>query len=124
MGAVAQGTEQRFDALFTAEQRVLVRNLLLEACGHNLPFLRKIDSVKMDRFRFGALQVGAGDWEKLHAAAQLAQKDWRDLLVAAGFANNPRRTSVGRPQAYEIVVGRDFECLRSPRDFRWAGKLT
>jgi hypothetical protein len=30
-----------------------------------------------------------GDIEKLECAITLAQKNWRDLLVAAGFANDP-----------------------------------
>jgi hypothetical protein len=36
-----------------------------------------------------ALQLSGGDRAKLDAAIQLAKTDWRDLLVAAGFADTP-----------------------------------
>jgi len=38
--------------------------------------------------RFAALKLSEGNKDKLLRAAQLAQYDWRDLLVAAGFAND------------------------------------
>ena len=83
-------TEQRIDALFPAEKRALVRKLLLEECGHNLPFSNKSDSAAMDRCRFAALKVSGGDRQKLQSAVRLAKTGWRDLLVAAGFANDPQ----------------------------------
>jgi hypothetical protein len=44
----------------------------------------------MDRCRFAALRVSGGDWQKLHSAVRLAKTDWRDLLVVAGFADDPQ----------------------------------
>jgi len=68
----------------------LMRKLLLEECGHDLPFSIESDSAAMDRCRFAALRVSGGDWQKLHSAVRLAKTDWRDLLVVAGFANDPQ----------------------------------
>lgn len=70
------------------EYRDAVRDVLLEECGKKLPFLGKIDSVAMDRFRFAVLKLSGGDLKKLRGAIHLAKSDWRDLLVAAEFAND------------------------------------
>ena len=90
-------TERRIDWLFPEERRGAVRKLLLEQCGNNLPFRDKMDSLAMDRFRFAALKLSAGDWAKLLKAIELAKQDWRDLLVAAGFANDPEAHTAWLP---------------------------
>src|SRR3954453_23844207 len=81
-------TEQRIALLFPEDQRDHVPTLLLEQCGHKLPFLQTVDAVGMDRFRFAVLKLSNGHTRELQDALKLAQTDWRDLLVAAGFANN------------------------------------
>lgn len=65
-----------------------MRQLLLEECGYNLSFLGKVNAAAMDRFRFAVLKVSGGNMEKLCRAVQFAQQEWRDLLLAAGFANS------------------------------------
>jgi len=42
----------------------------------------------MERIRFAALRVGLGDLQDLQKAIALAKRDWRDLLVAADFAES------------------------------------
>jgi len=42
----------------------------------------------LERFRFAALKLSRGRMDKLADAVRLANKDWRDLLVAAGFADS------------------------------------
>jgi len=61
---------------------------MLEECGNNLPFLQDFDEFKLERFRFAALKLSEGQLNKLDRAVAIAKRDWRDLLVAAGFANN------------------------------------
>jgi hypothetical protein len=90
-------TEYRIATLFPAEQRVAVRNLLLLECGNNLMPHTPLDSAAMDRFRFAALKLSGGDWKKLQAAVQLAQQDWRDLLMAAGFGHDPEAHRTWQP---------------------------
>lgn len=80
--------ERRIGLLFPPEQRDEVRNLLATECGNNLPFQKEASPETLDRFRFAALKLSEGDMAKLHRAIRLAQRDWRDLLVAAGFAND------------------------------------
>ena len=76
-------TERRIDLLFAEADRQTVRTILLEECGDNLPSVYPGD---MERIRFAALKVSRGKLDKLQAAVDLAKLDWRDLLVAAGFA--------------------------------------
>jgi hypothetical protein len=78
-------TEKRVTLLFPPDQQEIVRNILLEECGNNLPFLQNLDGVAMDRFRFAALKLSRGDLVELRMAVALAKTDWRDLLVAASF---------------------------------------
>jgi hypothetical protein len=81
-------TQRRIDLLFSPDQRDEVSVLLREECGDNLPLLPKgREEAYYDRFRFAALKFSNGDLDKLQKAIRLAKADWRDLLVAAGFAN-------------------------------------
>ncbi len=95
---LTSGTERRIDLLFPENRREAVRKLLLEQCGNKLPFLGRVDSTEMDRFRFAVLKLSGGDWEKLQKAVELAKRDWRDLLVAAGFANDPESHTAWLPE--------------------------
>jgi hypothetical protein len=79
-------TERRLDLLFAPAIRERARKILLEECGNNLPFLENLDATAMDRFRFAALKLSCGNLDRLRDAVRLAKTDWRDLLVAAGFA--------------------------------------
>lgn len=81
-------TERRIAALFPLSLRVAVSELLRIQCGNNLPFCNNYDEFQLDRIRFSALKLSAGNIEKLKDAIKLANADWRDLLVAAGFAND------------------------------------
>ncbi|HXK17899.1 MAG TPA: hypothetical protein VNG33_08855 [Polyangiaceae bacterium] len=42
----------------------------------------------LDRIRFAAVRFSGGRLSSLQEAVRLAQTDWRDLLVAAGFADD------------------------------------
>ena len=84
---ISPETERRIALLFREAQREAVRRLLRDKCGNNLPFLQNRDEFQMERIRFAVLKLSGGDLEKLAGAARLARQDWRDLLVAAGFAS-------------------------------------
>lgn len=81
-------TEQHIAALFPVGLRSEVAEFLLHQCGNNLPFCEKCDEFQLERVRFAALKLSGGDIAKLQGAIKLAQQDWRDLLVSAGFAND------------------------------------
>jgi hypothetical protein len=85
---VSPETDRRIALLFPVEEQDLVRMVLAEECGNNLPFLEKLDDIQLERFRFAVLRLSDGKLDKLARAVALAREDWRDLLVAAGFAEN------------------------------------
>ena len=84
----SQETERRIAALFPPSSRAEVSELLTIQCGNNLPFCDKDDEVQLERIRFSALKLSDGSIDKLKDAIKLAKSDWRDLLVAAGFAED------------------------------------
>ena len=43
---------------------------------------------ELERFRFAAMKYSDGALGKLEIAVRLAERDWRDLLVATGFAHD------------------------------------
>jgi hypothetical protein len=83
---VSPETRRRVDLLFEAELRNEVVALLAVECGRNLPLAKDASEAAIERIQFAALKVSAGDMGDLVRAIELAQTDWRDLLVAAGFA--------------------------------------
>ena len=85
---LSSGTELRISLLFRGDEREQVRQIISSQCGNNLPFLQKLNEFQLERFRFAVLKLSEGDINKLHSAVKLAKEDWRDLLVAAGFADD------------------------------------
>jgi hypothetical protein len=85
---LSPATKQRLQLIFRPEDHTEAETLLVEECGNNLPFLEKLNGTELERYRFAALKVSSGNLSSLYEAVQLAQEDWRDLLVAADFAND------------------------------------
>ena len=85
---LSQDTERRITLLFAPGARAEVAQRLLHECGNNLPFCEGKDEFELERIRFSALKPSAGNIDKLKEAVKLAKTNWRDLLVAAGFAND------------------------------------
>jgi hypothetical protein len=92
-------TQRRLEILFRIEDRPVAARMLVEECGNNLPFLGKLDEHGLERFRFAALKLSGGDLGRLRQAVDLAKTDWRDLLVAAGFAHDVQEHERWNPQA-------------------------
>ena len=88
MTGLTEATREKVRGLFPQEQYSEVVQLLETECGNNLPFLQRESAEGLERFRFAALKLSQGNLEKLRSAIELAKRDWRDLLVAAGFANS------------------------------------
>lgn len=76
------------DALFSEEDAFLAKGMLENDCGHNLPLCETYTPAQMDRIRLAALKLSKGSILELSNAIKLAQIDWRDLLMAAGFARD------------------------------------
>jgi hypothetical protein len=72
--------------IFTPEERETVTEMLMEECNAQRLNITSEDAV--ERIQLAVLKLSNGDAEKFLAAAELAQLDWRDALVAAGFGND------------------------------------
>ena len=81
-------TQLRIDLLFSPDQRDQVANLLATKCGNNLPFLETRNVNDLERFQFAALKLSNGTIQGLQNAIDLANLDWRDLLMSAGFGHD------------------------------------
>ena len=87
---MSEATALRVMALFSGDAARAAEHLLVHQCGSNLPFCEDTDAAGMERIRFAALKLSGGDLAKLSVAVELGKTDWRDLLVAAGFADDPQ----------------------------------
>jgi len=74
--------------LFSPAAAPIVEQLLMDECGDNLPLYKPTTPEGLERVRFAVLKIGNGDQDKLLEAILLARRDWRDVLVWAGFAND------------------------------------
>jgi len=84
---LSMGTMARIDRLFAPSERADATALLSEHCT-NLPGARGWPGEAIERIQFAALKVSGGCLSKLQVAVRVANTDWRDLLVAAGFAHD------------------------------------
>ncbi len=82
------GTVRRIAALFPAERRAEVADLLVSRCGED-PFSSD-RMAEIERIRFAVLRISGGSIDRLRAAIALARIDWRDALVGAGFGDDTR----------------------------------
>jgi len=73
--------------MFAPSEWSVAEGLLEAECGSNLPLMGD-DTSGLDRIRFAAVRFSAGQLASLREAIQLAQTDWRDLLVSVGFADD------------------------------------
>jgi hypothetical protein len=85
MVELSEATWEKVRKLFNEDLQQAASEVLEWECADNLPLYAMTDSVRLERVRFAALKVSGGDVEKLRKAVALANRDWRDLLMAAGF---------------------------------------
>ena len=94
---LSKKTSDRINLLFGDEEKQEVEDLLKIECGDNIPFCENRDKYEMERIRFAVLKLSKGNIGKLVEAIELAQTDWRDLLVAAGFGENVEAHNKWKP---------------------------
>jgi len=93
-------TRQHVAALFAPADVAAAEELLHSECAENLPLPPgRPTPVGLERVRFAALRLSEGSLSRLIDAIALAQTDWRDLLVAADFADDAYAHLDWRPVA-------------------------
>jgi len=88
MVSLTGDTLEKIRALFPPELQSNVADILATECGNNLPFFENADEHQLERIRFAVLKLSNGDLSELKQAIHFAKIDWRDVVVAAGFANS------------------------------------
>ena len=83
---LTQTTRQVIERLFPGDRKELV-DLLTSECGRNLPLMTDANERSLERIRLATLKISNGDIDALLEAIRIAQIDWRDVLVAADFAD-------------------------------------
>jgi hypothetical protein len=73
--------------LFHGLDRDLVESILLNDCVH---YEKTWTPEKHERVRAAILRLSDGSLDSFEAAVGAANSDWRDVLVAAGFADDIR----------------------------------
>lgn len=86
--ALSSGTRKRIDLLFSKQHCNEVARLLDEECSPVRLHLVDANPRQLERFHFAVLKLSEGSIEKLYDAVALAQTDYRDLLMAAGFGHS------------------------------------
>jgi len=81
-------TKQHLAVLFAPADVGEAEQLLARECAENLPLISNPTPSGLERLRFAALRLSDGSLHRLREAITLAKTDWRDLLVAADFADD------------------------------------
>ena len=77
--------EHALQAIFASGDVPTARALLIENTG---PGSFDLSAEANERIAAAMLKQSNGSIPRLRAATELARRDWRDLLVAAGFGND------------------------------------
>jgi hypothetical protein len=106
MVPLSEPTRVRILALFSGSDAARAGSILVEDCGDNLPLLAMSTSEGLERIRFAAIRLSGGRLDDLRKAVALANVDWRDLLVSAGFERDPEAHLRWQPLRFDADLSR------------------
>jgi hypothetical protein len=81
-------TTEIINLLFDPADIDAINTALVDECGTNLPFCDEQNPAQLERLRFAVLKISNGNMDRFREAVDLANSDWRDLLMAADFGND------------------------------------
>lgn len=79
-------TKYRVRRLFSHADQPRAEAMLLNTCGDTLPGVKSDNWAMAERIRFAVLKLSKGNLAELERNIKEAHIDWRDVLVAADFA--------------------------------------
>ena len=85
MTEITQRTAKVVAALFPENEQVIVSDELVSNCSTNVPGCDNWSNMQLERIWFAVLKLSTGELNKLESSIKLANTDYRDLLMAAGF---------------------------------------
>ncbi len=89
MVPISEATQTRLEVVFPEADWGECESLLTTECGDNLPLVDSSYLDLIERIRFAVLKLSEGEIGKLRQAIDEAKCDWRDVLVWAGFGEDP-----------------------------------
>jgi hypothetical protein len=101
---LTERTQRHVRTIFRPSDVEAVERILVSRCGANLPGFESASSDQIERIRAAVVRISAGRLNDLSEAVQLAELDWRDVLVAAGFAEDPAAHLHWQPQPFDVEV--------------------
>lgn len=74
--------------MYSKSEGIVISDLLYRAVSANIPFCNNSSPEEMERIRFAILKMTKQSPLNLAVGIYLAQSDWRDLLMSAGFGED------------------------------------
>jgi len=74
--------------IFPPREHALIIATLEARCGSGLPLWDSPTPEGLERIRFAVLKLSSGSVQEFERAIAIANADWRDVLVAAGFGSS------------------------------------
>ena len=88
MTPLSADTQRLVERMIDPARREHVRRSLQERCGTSLPLVGRGTPQSLERIRFAVLKLGTASDHDFDYAVSVANVDWRDVLVAAGFGHS------------------------------------
>jgi hypothetical protein len=82
---LTQAVRDKIELVFEANLRAEASVLIQKHCGFSLPLMQTTNPDDYDRIRFAVIKLSKGRLERLREFIGAAHKDWRDVLIGAGF---------------------------------------
>ena len=86
---LSDATDERLVRMFDGHDLQEARSLLEKDCAENIPGWSSDSPAGLQLLRIAVLKLSSGTIAGLVDAIVLAQTDWRDALVCAGFGDDP-----------------------------------
>lgn len=86
-GGITADTRRLIEREFAREHWDVAQGLLAEKCATNLPLLGNAPYEAIERIQFAVIKLCNGKFDELERHIAIANIDWRDTLVAAGFGH-------------------------------------
>jgi len=84
---LSENTLRLVRRIFSPADHTAVIAALETRCGSGLPLWVSTTPEGLERIRFAVLKLSSGSLPQFERALAIANTDWRDVLVAAGFGN-------------------------------------
>ncbi|ROQ19482.1 hypothetical protein EDC38_0064 [Marinimicrobium koreense] len=90
MSELSNRTKKIVHYLYKSREALEVCDMLETECGTEALSCSSWSPEQMERIHFAVLKLANGSSMDLDSAIQLAQLDWRDLIMSAGFGKDTR----------------------------------